>query len=141
MEYTSHTPEETKQIASDFARTLKGGELVFLEGDLGSGKTTFVQGLVGSFGYTEPVRSPTFALMHTYEINHETIKRIIHLDLYRLKHRSELRAFGLEEFLYDPSTVVLVEWPQNGFDVGITLPNKRISIKLKAKELRIIQIL
>ena len=139
MEFTSHTPEETKKIATDFAYTLKGGELIFLQGDLGAGKTTFVQGLVEAFGYTEPVRSPTFALMHTYSIEHETIKRIVHLDLYRLKDQSELRAFGLEEFLDDPSTVVLVEWPENGFDTKNVIANKRIVFFIGEDDSRMIR--
>jgi len=126
MKYISNSAEETKQLAEDLAKTLKGGEVLFLEGDLGSGKTTFVQGLVASFGYTEPVRSPTFALMHTYHVNHPTIKRIVHLDLYRLNDPSELRAFGLEEVIHDPQTLVLVEWPEKGFERDKLLPDKRI---------------
>ncbi len=126
MQHTTHSPEETKLLAQEVASTLKGGEVLFLEGDLGSGKTTFVQGLVHAFGYTEPVRSPTFALMHTYHIDHPTVKQIVHLDLYRLNDPSELRAFGLEEVVHDPRTIVLIEWPEKGFDGDILLPDKRI---------------
>lgn len=140
MEYISHSPEETKQLAADLAKTLRGGDVLFLEGDLGSGKTTFVQGLVHAFGYTEPVRSPTFALMHTYHLDHAAVKRIIHLDLYRLNDRSELRAFGLEEVIGDPQTVVLIEWPEKGFGAEQLLPNRRIVFTIGEDNQRMISL-
>lgn len=140
MNYESCFPEQTKQIAAELARTLKGGEVLFLEGDLGAGKTTFVQGLVAALGYEEAVRSPTFALMHQYPVEHGNIKRIVHLDLYRLNDRSELRPFGLEEFLGDPATVVLVEWPEKGFDPQTSLPHQRIVFTLGTNDNRLITV-
>lgn len=103
--------DHTKQIAADFAKTLKGGEIIFLEGALGSGKTTFVQGVVKALGYDGPVCSPTFAIINIYPISHETIKKIIHVDLYRIKNSSELRALALEELVCSEA-VVLIEWPK-----------------------------
>ena len=111
MEKISQSQEETKEIAAEFAHTLRGGEVVFLRGDLGSGKTTFVQGLAKALGYDEPVRSPTFALVNVYPLAHETISRIVHVDLYRLDHVSELGPLALEEY-QDDQTVLLVEWPE-----------------------------
>lgn len=111
MTFLSTSPEQTKQIAADFARTLKGGEVIFLEGDLGAGKTTFVQGLVSAFSHDAEVRSPTFTLVNVYPIAHDRIKRIVHIDLYRLLNISELPALALEEYLND-QTVVLIEWPE-----------------------------
>ncbi|MEK7451967.1 MAG: tRNA (adenosine(37)-N6)-threonylcarbamoyltransferase complex ATPase subunit type 1 TsaE [Patescibacteria group bacterium] len=113
----SHSFEQTKQIAQNFASTLCGGDIVFLEGDLGVGKTTFVQGILESLGYTEPVRSPTFSLMNVYLIkNHLTIQRVIHLDFYRFETPAEIRSLGLEEFLEDTQNVFLIEWPEKGIE-------------------------
>lgn len=108
----SNSPEQTKQIASDFARTLKGGGVILLEGDLGAGKTTFVQGLVGAFSNDSEVHSPTYTIMNIYPVSMGCITQVVHADLYRIKHESELLALGLEEWLGRKDTVVLVEWPQ-----------------------------
>lgn len=111
MIFTSTSPEQTKKIAADFARTLKGGEIIFLEGDLGSGKTTFVQGLVSTFSHNNEVRSPTFTIVNVYPIARDRLKRIVHIDLYRLKDPSELKALAIEEHM-DDQTVLLIEWPE-----------------------------
>lgn len=107
----SSSPDQTKQIAVDFVKTLKGGEVIFLEGELGTGKTTFVQGAAKALGYDGPVRSPTFTIINIYSASHKTIKKIIHVDLYRIKNESELRALALEENVCSES-VVLIEWPK-----------------------------
>ncbi len=140
MRFTSHSPEQTKTIAAEFSQTLKGGELIFLQGDLGSGKTTFVQGLVSALGFDGVVRSPTFALMHVYPLKQGSIKQVVHLDLYRLKDHAELRAFGLEEYLHDPRIIVLVEWPENGFDEETLLPDQRIMFTLGSDDVREVNI-
>lgn len=127
MTVTSHSAEETKQIARDFANTLKGGEVIFLEGDLGSGKTTFVQGLVSAFSPDAEVHSPTFTLVNVYPVDHEHIKRIVHADLYRLKNASELKALTIEEYL-DEQTVLLIEWPEL---LEPSLKNRYHSIKFQ----------
>lgn len=111
MTFISASPEQTKQIAADFARTLKGGEVIFLQGDLGAGKTTFVQGLMSAFSKDHSVRSPTFTIVNVYPIDHDHIKRIVHIDLYRLREPSELKALAIEEYL-DDQTVLLVEWSE-----------------------------
>ncbi len=109
--FLSQSPEQTKNIAAEFSRTLKGGEVILLRGELGSGKTTFVQGLAKALGYDGPVRSPTFTLVNVYPAAHQRIKCIVHADFYRLKDPSELEPLALEEYL-DPSTIFLVEWPR-----------------------------
>ncbi len=111
MEFVSTSPEQTKQIAADFSQTLKGGETVLLEGELGAGKTTFVSGLAKALGYEGPVRSPTFTLTNIYPTPHPTISKIVHVDLYRLKSEADLRPLALEEMVND-STIVLIEWPE-----------------------------
>lgn len=113
----STSVEQTKKIAQEFSSTLKGGDVVFLEGDLGSGKTLFVQGVLESFGYKDPVRSPTFTIMNIYPIqNHPTIQRIIHMDFYRFETPDEILSLGLDELYQDTSNVFLIEWPEKGFE-------------------------
>lgn len=109
--YSTHSEQETKTLAAEFAKTLRGSEVIFLEGDLGSGKTTFVRGVAEALGYTDPVRSPSFTIVNRYRVEHATIKQILHVDLYRLKDASELTALALEEELARPDTVAFVEWP------------------------------
>ncbi len=113
MEHISKSLEETNKIASEFAKKLAPGDVIFLEGDLGSGKTTFVQAVAESFGYTDPVRSPTFSIMNIYPIENEKIKTINHFDLYRIEDDSELEQLDLEEYLNQPESVVFIEWPKN----------------------------
>ncbi len=116
MTHTTHSEEETQAIAAELATTLKGGEVVYLQGDLGAGKTTFVRGVARALGFTEPVRSPTFTIMNRYPVDHPTIKQILHVDLYRIEDTSELIPLALEEELGRPKTVAFIEWPERGGD-------------------------
>lgn len=108
MQYTTHSAEETKAIAAQFAATLKGGEFIVLVGDLGSGKTTFVQGLAEALGSSANVKSPTFTVMNLYPATHKTIKQIVHIDYYRVPTASE--DLGLEDY-QRPDTIIIAEWP------------------------------
>ncbi len=101
-------------FAEEFAGSLRGGEIVGLIGDLGAGKTTFVQALAKALGVKEAVKSPTFILMQVFATSSATAKggaaRVCHVDAYRLKDWRELAAIGFEEYAGDPRTVTLVEW-------------------------------
>lgn len=110
--YISMSAEETERLGVAFARTLRGGEVLLLEGELGTGKTTFVRGLARALGIRRPVRSPTFTLLHVYPIRKRgsKIKQLIHVDAYRLKSAADLRALGMEEYLGRQDTVVAIEW-------------------------------
>ncbi len=110
MTYSSTSADQTKQIAADFARTLKGGEFVALIGDLGAGKTTFTRGLVEALGGQVKVKSPTFTVMNEYPVSHGQIKRVVHIDFYRFNNASELSALSLEDERR-PDTVIVAEWP------------------------------
>jgi tRNA threonylcarbamoyladenosine biosynthesis protein TsaE len=83
--------------------------LVTLSGDLGAGKTTLVQAICAGLGVTEPVTSPTFAVIHEYVARSW---RVVHCDLYRLRSARELAMLGLDEYLADPDVITLVEWPE-----------------------------
>ena len=104
----SRSEAETEQIASEFARTLAGGEVLFLEGDLGAGKTAFVRGLARGMGAAEEtVASPTFVIHTTYPC--AAGRLLHHADLYRLASEIGAEDVGLFE-LPGPRDVLAVEW-------------------------------
>ena len=104
--------ETTKELAKDLTHYLKGGEIVYLYGEMGVGKTTFVRYLINQFQknkklHITEVTSPTFNLLNEYDINDLVIK---HYDLFRLKDESEIT--NLDLFKNNQSTITLIEWPQ-----------------------------
>ncbi len=113
-EWLSHSPEETASIAEQIAQWLEPDTLILLVGTLGAGKTTFVRGLARALGITEPVRSPTFTLVHEYTIRQPDTLRglpLYHLDLYRVESAPELETLGLEEIL-ERGGITLIEWAE-----------------------------
>lgn len=109
--------EAQQRLGAELGRALTavaagrpGALLVFLQGELGTGKTTLVRGLLRGRGYAGAVRSPTFTLIEPYE----TVDgRIYHLDLYRLADGEELEYLGLRDLLAEPA-LLLIEWPERG---------------------------
>ena len=104
--------ETTKELAKDLIHYLKGGEIVYLYGEMGVGKTTFVRYLINQFQknkklHITEVTSPTFNLLNEYDINDLVIK---HYDLFRLKDESEIK--NLDLFENNQNTITLIEWPQ-----------------------------
>ncbi|MDB4118781.1 tRNA (adenosine(37)-N6)-threonylcarbamoyltransferase complex ATPase subunit type 1 TsaE [Candidatus Pelagibacter sp.] len=104
--------ETTKELAKDLTHYLKGGEIVYLYGEMGVGKTTFVRYLINQFQKNKKLRitevtSPTFNLLNEYDINDLVIK---HYDLFRLKDKSEIT--NLDLFENNQNTITLIEWPQ-----------------------------
>jgi tRNA threonylcarbamoyladenosine biosynthesis protein TsaE len=93
-------------VAAGFAATLRAGDVVALEGDLGAGKTTFVAAVAQALGTTSDVASPTFTFWHRYAAP----VALEHLDLYRIDDPAEARELGLEDAL-DPNGIAFVEWP------------------------------
>jgi len=114
LDLVSHSPDQTRQFAATLARQLRGGDVLLLQGPLGSGKTTFVQGLARGLGVREYVQSPTFILVmeHRGTLPDGTPVRLYHVDLYRLEEPSELATFGLEDCLSDPHGIVVIEWSE-----------------------------
>ena len=104
--------ETTKELAKELTRYLKGGEIVYLYGEMGVGKTTFVRYLINQFQknkklHITEVTSPTFNLLNEYDINDLVIK---HYDLFRVKDESEIK--NLDLFENNQNTITLIEWPQ-----------------------------
>jgi tRNA threonylcarbamoyladenosine biosynthesis protein TsaE len=102
------TAGETRALAAEWAATLPLDATVALHGDLGAGKTTWVQGLAQGFGITEPVTSPTFII---YALHQGPQRMLAHLDAYRLGSPEEAAALLLEEYLVSPWCLA-VEWPE-----------------------------
>jgi tRNA threonylcarbamoyladenosine biosynthesis protein TsaE len=102
--------EETKKFAQHLVQELKGGEVILLRGDLGSGKTTFVRFVAELLNIDVKVKSPSFSVMNEYPVQHRTITRILHLDLYRFNDAEHLQALALEDELR-LDTVIFIEWP------------------------------
>ena len=104
-------PDEaaTVAVARSFATLLRNGDIVGLSGDLGSGKTTFVRYLLGALGHESEVPSPSFAIVQPYSL--PTLGPLLHADLYRIEHPSELAELGLDSSGDD--SVLLLEWPEH----------------------------
>ena len=107
-EFESSSPEETEAIAARLAQELVLGDVVLVDGELGSGKTTFVRGAARALGVQGPVTSPTYTIGHRYRGRVD----VSHLDLYRFEGMSNAEWGDLEE--YFENAVVFVEWPQAG---------------------------
>ncbi|TVQ40029.1 MAG: tRNA (adenosine(37)-N6)-threonylcarbamoyltransferase complex ATPase subunit type 1 TsaE [Wenzhouxiangella sp.] len=112
MTETHHLADEAETLA--FGQVLAGrleqGGVVYLSGDLGAGKTTLVRGILRAFGFTGRVKSPSYGLIESYELDGLTVH---HLDLYRLGHGEEIEYLGLEDLFHGP-TLLLIEWPEKG---------------------------
>ena len=107
----SNKEEKTYKIAKKYCENLKGGEVILLKGDLGSGKTTFVKGVAEFFNIKkEEVISPTFTIFNNYKIkNNKNIKNIIHIDAYRIENEEEFLETGALEYFYNKNTIVFIE--------------------------------
>ncbi len=114
VSYQSNSAEQTQKIGSDFAKKLKPMDVVFLKGNLGAGKTTFVQGLAIGLGITSRVISPTFVVVRQHEVFDHEITTLYHLDLYRLKDEGEVKSVDFNDYLDDKKGVVVIEWPEVG---------------------------
>ena len=106
--YEVHSVEETWELARQFAATLKPGDVVCLEGDLGAGKTTFTQGLAAALKVKGRVTSPTFCIVQEHAGDGCLL---VHMDLYRLKGEEDVEAIGWEDYLAR-GAILVVEWPE-----------------------------
>ena len=109
VEFVSHSPEQTAQLAESVAAALHSGDVILYEGEMGAGKTAFTKGLAAALGIKEPVTSPTFALVNEY---HDGALPLFHFDLYRIDNYDDLYAIGFFDYL-DRGGILAVEWSEN----------------------------
>lgn len=139
MVFRSSSSAATKQFAKSLAaRILEKGQrrrglpagkagatVLALTGDLGSGKTTFVQGFLRGLGVRGRITSPTFVLVKRYAIRHMPYARVYHIDAYRIRKPSELLTLGVKKILSDQRNIVLIEWVER---IKKLLPKRMIWI-------------
>lgn len=136
--YTTKTADETELLGRNLAKELQPQDVVYLYGDLGSGKTTFTKGIAKGLGVTARIISPTFVVARTHKTADHKIKTLYHLDLYRLKNSTEVLGVNINDYLDDTFGVVVIEWPE----LSTKLINKksinvRFAIKDKGREITI----
>ena len=121
---TTHTASETQALATQLAKALSPDATLALHGDLGVGKTTFVQGLAKGFGVTDGVTSPTFNI---FTLHRGTNRTLVHLDAYRLENDRQIDSLMLEDFLISPYCLA-VEWPER---IAGWLPSNTLHLTLR----------
>ena len=124
MEYSTKNEEETREIGKEFAAKIKKGGVVFLVGELGAGKTTFVKGVAEGLGLTNRILSPTFTIFRQYPLNDD--QTFYHIDLYRAESVSDLNSLGLEDVFSNPKNIVFIEWPEK-----VETAKAKFTIKMK----------
>ncbi len=116
--------QSMESLGRNHADLMRGGDIIYLEGELGAGKTTFVRGFLRGLGHQGGVTSPTYTLIEPYSFESFSV---YHLDLYRLESAEELETLGLRDMINDES-ILLVEWPDRGLGV---LPPATVSVSIQ----------
>ena len=119
MEIITKSAQQTQKLGEKIGRDLKPPVIIALYGELGSGKTTFIQGLAKGLGIKKRITSPTFVFVKKYKPN------FYHIDLYRIEETKEVKSLGLEEIFSEPKAVVAIEWAEKIKEI---LPKNRIDI-------------
>lgn len=128
MEWTVETLEETTAVARELVAQLTPTDtatVIALHGDLGAGKTTFVQSFAAALGVTDTVTSPTFVIMKGYDTN-EPWEQLIHIDAYRIDDPTEMQPLGFSELCRQPHTIICVEWAER---ISELLPSETIHMQ------------
>jgi len=120
----SHGLSETRRLGALLGQLLQGDEVICLEGELGTGKTSLVQGIGQGQGIRKPITSPTFTLVNEYQGRQATL---YHVDLYRLGYTEEMIAAGIDGYFYDDG-ICVIEWAEKAKDI---LPPECLYITLK----------
>jgi tRNA threonylcarbamoyladenosine biosynthesis protein TsaE len=124
MDFFSRSPEQTRRIGARLGAVLRTGDVVCLQGDLGAGKTTFVQGVAQGWGSMDSVSSPTFIIVNEYRRADEG--RLFHMDAYRLDSAPEAEELDLDSMLADGA--LLIEWPER---MDGLIPSENLWIELE----------
>jgi len=135
--FRSCSTAQTKKFAAELAKKIlkkrkaKNALVFALSGDLGSGKTTFVQGFLRALGVKRKITSPTFVIFKRFKIYDLRFKNVYHIDCYRLQKPEDLLALGLREILQNSQNIVLIEWPEK---IRRILPKNTIWLKFEHAE-------
>ena len=121
VNFKTKSAQETKKIAKLLAQEISRPVVLALTGDLGSGKTTFIQGFLKGLGVKKRITSPTFVIMRTYNL-------VYHIDCYRLSKAKELLKLGFKEILQSPKVIILIEWAEK---IQKILPKNTIWLEFK----------
>jgi tRNA threonylcarbamoyladenosine biosynthesis protein TsaE len=126
--FISKSREQTLAFAAEYAKGLRAGDVVLLDGDMGAGKTVFTKGVAAGLGIEEEVTSPTYAYMNDYD------GRLFHYDCYRIESVEQAERLGLADY-FDMGGICLIEWAQN---IAPLLPPrvKRVTIKKLSEDER-----
>ena len=114
--------EETIKLGKSLSKFIEAGDIMTLDGDLATGKTTFVKGILSGLNYKREVTSPTFTLINEYEAKH----RVIHMDCYRENNLQRWVNLGIQDYFYSDD-VKIIEWPEI---ISALIPEDHISITL-----------
>ena len=130
MVETTHDQIQTMVLAEKLAQTLKGGEIIALSGDLGSGKTTFTKGLAEALKVEEIITSPTFVVLKVYPAKLSNNQKIefVHIDAYRAETIEDIKSVGIEDYLNRADVVIVIEWPEKIQEI---LPKNTMKISFK----------
>lgn len=120
--YITKNANETKKLGKSFAKTIKPGDFLAFYGNLGSGKTTFIQGLAEGLSIKRRIISPTFIIVRHYNLEKGSF---YHIDLYRTQTKHDLLSVGLDEIINNSENIVAVEWSDKLLDIK---PTKRIDL-------------
>jgi tRNA threonylcarbamoyladenosine biosynthesis protein TsaE len=123
---TTDSEEKTEAVAERLAKTLPPGSVIALHGDLGAGKTVFARGFARGLGVSNPVSSPTFTIVQEYRLDND--KWLCHLDLYRIEDSYSALNFGIDEYLEDEDSFVLVEWAER---IKPLLPESALRVHIR----------
>lgn len=124
MDVLSHSPEQTRSIGAQLGAALRAGDIICLQGDLGAGKTTFVQGIAQGWGSVDAVSSPTFIIVNVYR--GAGSNQLFHMDAYRLDSTPEAEELDLETMLAQGP--LLIEWPER---MEGLIPAERLWVSLE----------
>ncbi|MGH1538030.1 MAG: tRNA (adenosine(37)-N6)-threonylcarbamoyltransferase complex ATPase subunit type 1 TsaE [Gammaproteobacteria bacterium] len=120
--------DATLEFAAKLASVCQPSLIIHLQGDLGSGKTTFARGFIKRLGHSGNVKSPTFTLVEPYELER---MHLYHFDLYRLNDPQELEYLGIRDLFGEQGVICLIEWPERG---GDELPSPDIEIQFQYQD-------
>ncbi len=123
--YLTNSVSKTQELAEKFASQINPGDVLAFYGELGSGKTSFIQGLAKGLGIKRRIMSPTFIIVRSYALDDGSF---YHVDLYRIQNNADLLGTGIDQLINDKNSIVALEWAEK---MGTMLPARRIEVHIE----------